>query len=147
VGTGFTARMLDDMQRRLEPLQRPTPAARVPRDHRRGVHWVDPVVVGEVNYRNWTPDGRMRHPSWRGLRPDRDVGSIRRTAPTAVTHPTPARTPPQIHGAMQTLDGAWRVEAVGDGATHWYRIIHGDNTIDWLTITDVEHRSTGPAWT
>jgi bifunctional non-homologous end joining protein LigD len=32
------------------------------------------------------------------------------------------------------------VEAVGDGATRWYRVIHGDNTIDWLTITDVEHR-------
>jgi bifunctional non-homologous end joining protein LigD len=46
---------------------------------------------------------------------------------------------PTVDGAMQTPDGAWRVEAVGDGATHWYRIIHGDNTIDWITITDVEH--------
>jgi hypothetical protein len=31
------------------------------------------------------------------------------------------------------------VEAVGDGATHCYRVTHGDNTIDWPTITDVAH--------
>ncbi len=40
---------------------------------------------------------------------------------------------------MQTPDATWRVEAVHSGAGHWYRVIHGDNTIDWLTITDVEH--------
>jgi bifunctional non-homologous end joining protein LigD len=47
----------------------------------------------------------------------------------------------RIHGdgVMQTTDGTWRVEAVRRGSTHWYRIIHDDNTIDWLTITDVEH--------
>jgi len=39
---------------------------------------------------------------------------------------------------MQTPDGAWRVEAVHIGTSHWYRVIHGDNTIDWLTIADVE---------
>jgi hypothetical protein len=39
---------------------------------------------------------------------------------------------------MQTPDGAWRVEAVHIGTSHWYRLIHGDNTIDWLTIVDVE---------
>jgi bifunctional non-homologous end joining protein LigD len=75
-GVGFTAAMLADLHRRLTPLRRPTPAAAVPRDHRRGVYWVDPVVIGEVAYRNWTPDGRLRHPSWRGLRPDRSVDDI-----------------------------------------------------------------------
>ena len=39
---------------------------------------------------------------------------------------------------MQTPDGAWRVEAVHTGASHWYRVVHSDNTIDWLTIADVE---------
>jgi hypothetical protein len=131
--------MLADLHRRLTPLRRPTPAAAVPRDHRRGVYWVDPVVIGEVAYRNWTPDGRLRHPSWRGLRPDRSVDDIRRTGPASAIRPAGGSATLQIDGAMQTPDGAWRVEAVQSGTIQWYRVIHGDNTIDWLTITDVEH--------
>jgi bifunctional non-homologous end joining protein LigD len=132
--------MLDDLHRKLEPLRRPTPPAEVPRDHRRGVHWVEPVLVAEIEHRNRTPDGRYRHPSWRGLRPDRSPHDIPPPdpAPTAPTSATPAPTAPTVDGAMQTPDGAWRVEAVHTGTSHWYRVIHDDNTIDWLTIADVE---------
>ena len=72
VGTGFTDAMLHDLEARLAPLARDTaPVADVPRSFARGVRWVDPSVVGEVEYRSWTDDGRLRHSSWRGLRPDR----------------------------------------------------------------------------
>ena len=40
--------------------------------------------------------------------------------------------------AMQTPDGAWRVEVVRRGRTHWYRIVHRDNQLDWLTIAAVQ---------
>lgn len=40
--------------------------------------------------------------------------------------------------AMQTPDGAWRVEIVRRGQTHWYRILHGESEIDWLSIAAVE---------
>jgi len=39
--------------------------------------WVQPRLVGEVAYRILTPDGRLRHPSWRGLRPDREPGAVK----------------------------------------------------------------------
>ena len=39
---------------------------------------------------------------------------------------------------MQTPDGAWRVEVVRRGRTHWYRIVHGDEVQDWLSIAAVE---------
>jgi hypothetical protein len=39
---------------------------------------------------------------------------------------------------MQTPDGRWRIEVVRRGASRWYRILHDDNTLDWLSITDVE---------
>lgn len=136
VGTGFTGAMLDDLYRQLQPLRRSTPPADVPREHRRGVQWVEPVVVGEVAYRNWTPDGKLRHPSWRGLRPDREVASIHRTPATPVPRPAAA---PQVEGTMQTADGAWQVQAVRSGPTSWYRVVHHGNTIDWLAIADVEH--------
>ena len=43
-----------------------------------------------------------------------------------------------VEGAMQTPDGRWRVEVVRRGRTCWYRIVHGDDVLDWLSITAVE---------
>jgi bifunctional non-homologous end joining protein LigD len=79
VGTGFTDAMLGDLAETLRPLERetspfagPLPAAEV-----RGARWVEPTVVGEVVYRSFTPDGRLRHSSWRGVRPDRNPDEVR----------------------------------------------------------------------
>jgi bifunctional non-homologous end joining protein LigD len=79
VGTGFTQAMLHDLSERLAPLERPDPpfAVPVPREHARDAHWVEPLLVGEVQYAEVTGDGRLRHPSWRGLRPDRDPAEVR----------------------------------------------------------------------
>jgi bifunctional non-homologous end joining protein LigD len=73
VGTGFTGRMLDDLATRLRPLARErSPFSReLPRAETRDAHWVAPELVGEVVFSEWTSDGRLRQPSWRGLRPDK----------------------------------------------------------------------------
>jgi bifunctional non-homologous end joining protein LigD len=80
VGTGFTERMLDDLAARLAPLARPAHpfAVQPPRDQIRDARWVEPRLVGEVAYAEWTSDGRLRHPSWRGLRPDKRPGEVRK---------------------------------------------------------------------
>ncbi len=80
VGTGFTHKMLDDLAARLRRLSRKTPpfGDEVPRPHARDAHWVTPRLVGEVVFAEWTRDGRLRHPSWRGLRPDKLPGDVRR---------------------------------------------------------------------
>jgi hypothetical protein len=44
----------------------------------------------------------------------------------------------EVEGAMQTPDGAWRVEVVRRGRTRWYRIVHGEDVLDWLSIAAVE---------
>lgn len=44
----------------------------------------------------------------------------------------------RIEGAMRTPDGAWRVEVVRRGQSRWYRIVHGDDVLDWLSIAAVE---------
>lgn len=44
----------------------------------------------------------------------------------------------EVEGAMVTPDGAWRVEVVRRGRTRWYRVVHGDDVIDWLSIAAVE---------
>ena len=45
---------------------------------------------------------------------------------------------PKVQHAMQTPDGAWRVEIVKRGQSQWYRIIHEDNVLDWLSIAAVQ---------
>jgi hypothetical protein len=40
------------------------------------VHWVAPELVGEIVYQAFTRDAGFRHPSWRGLRPDRDPDEV-----------------------------------------------------------------------
>lgn len=79
VGTGFTDEMLRDLQARLRRLARPEPplSEPVPPAEARNANWVHPVLVGEVAYRAWTRDRRLRHPSWRGLRPDRHMAEVR----------------------------------------------------------------------
>ncbi len=78
IGTGFTDRMLRDLQAMLDTRERPSSPfdEAVPREHARHARWTEPELVGEVEYRQWTTDGRLRHASWRGLRPDRDPREI-----------------------------------------------------------------------
>jgi len=82
VGTGFTEAMLAGLIRQLAPLQRETSpfATPVPPRYARGAHWVEPRLVGEVAFAEWTADGSMRHPSWRGLRADKKPSDVYREA-------------------------------------------------------------------
>ncbi|HEV7899449.1 MAG TPA: non-homologous end-joining DNA ligase [Planosporangium sp.] len=78
VGTGFNREALDDLYRRLRPLERKTPpfARPLPARDAKDAHWVTPKLVGEVEFGEWTRDGRLRQPSWRGLRPDKSPDEV-----------------------------------------------------------------------
>jgi bifunctional non-homologous end joining protein LigD len=78
VGTGFTQAMLTDLTRRLHPLQRATSpfTTPVPVRHARSAYWVHPRLVGEVAFTEWTSDLILRHPSWRGLRTDKNPADL-----------------------------------------------------------------------
>jgi bifunctional non-homologous end joining protein LigD len=78
VGTGFTNKMLDELLARLSRMERSTSpfAPDLPRADSKDAHWVTPRLVGEVAFTEWTSDGRLRHPAWRGLRPDKTAGDV-----------------------------------------------------------------------
>jgi len=80
VGTGFSDAELAVLTKRLTGLgQSGSPfTTAVPRERAKGALWVRPELVGEVVHRQWTSDGRMRHPAWRGLRPDKGPAEVRR---------------------------------------------------------------------
>jgi bifunctional non-homologous end joining protein LigD len=78
VGTGFTDSALREMATQLQRLARKTSpfSPDVPRADARDARWVRPVLVGEVAFGEWTADDRLRHPSWRGLRPDKSPDDV-----------------------------------------------------------------------
>jgi bifunctional non-homologous end joining protein LigD len=78
VGTGFDTQELDSLLARLERLRRSTSPFVEPLPPATGkvAGWVRPTLVGEVRYTEWTRDGRLRHPVWRGLRPDKRVSEV-----------------------------------------------------------------------
>ena len=76
-GTGFTETSLTEALALLAPLARRTPPVPdVPAADARGIRWVEPVLVGEVGYGSWTGTGRLRHPVWRGWRPDKSPDEV-----------------------------------------------------------------------
>jgi DNA ligase D-like protein (predicted ligase)/DNA ligase D-like protein (predicted polymerase)/DNA ligase D-like protein (predicted 3'-phosphoesterase) len=78
VGTGFTERDLASLKKTLQPLQTDESPfnARLSGPDAKGVTFVKPTLVGEVRYSEWTSDDRLRQPSWRGLRPDKNPGQV-----------------------------------------------------------------------
>lgn len=70
-GSGFDDEGLTVALEFLRELERPDPPLTgVPGPDARGVHWVEPLAVGEVRFTEWSSAGRLRHPVWRGWRPD-----------------------------------------------------------------------------
>ena len=76
VGTGFTGKILEDLMRRFRPLVRKTsPFADAPRE--RGVTWLEPALVAQLGFTERTGDGKLRHPTYLGLREDKSAAEVR----------------------------------------------------------------------
>jgi bifunctional non-homologous end joining protein LigD len=77
VGSGFTDVGLTEALRLLGPLAREGPALTdVPAEDARDSRWVEPTLVGEVFYTELTSTHRLRHPVWKGWRPDVAAGTV-----------------------------------------------------------------------
>jgi bifunctional non-homologous end joining protein LigD len=78
VGTGFTQQTLRMLAERLGPLRRDTSpfAVAVPPEDARSARWVEPVLVAEIAFADWTRSGRLRAPSFKGLRDDKDPAEV-----------------------------------------------------------------------
>jgi bifunctional non-homologous end joining protein LigD len=80
VGTGFNEAALRDLADKFASRSRPTPPfADAPR--MKGAHWVEPDLVANVVFAEWTPDGKLRHPRFAGLRADKPARDVVREVP------------------------------------------------------------------
>jgi bifunctional non-homologous end joining protein LigD len=76
VGTGFSDRQLDDILAKLSAIECESPSMEVPPTEARDVRWVEPRLVGEVEFAEWTATGMLRQPTWRGWRPDKSAADV-----------------------------------------------------------------------
>jgi bifunctional non-homologous end joining protein LigD len=87
VGTGFDDAEIDKLLRLLRPLHRDTPpfavAPKMPRVRKGDVQWVEPQLVAQVRFGEWTHDDHLRHPAYLGIREDKSAGEVTRERPIA----------------------------------------------------------------
>lgn len=82
VGTGYDDALLESLAARLRKIERDScPFEPEPREKQ--VHWVTPRLVGEVGFTEWTGEGKLRHPRFLGLRPDKGAKEVVREEPSA----------------------------------------------------------------
>jgi bifunctional non-homologous end joining protein LigD len=76
VGTGFDHDTLRDLGGRLRELERDDPPFYDVHPVPRGTHWVEPELVAQIAFTEWTRDGRLRHPRYLGLRTDKPAREV-----------------------------------------------------------------------
>ena len=81
VGTGFNTKLMGELMDRMEPLATDKAAVEVPRAERKGAHWIEPKLVAEINFAEFTDDGILRHPSFIALREDKPASQVVREEP------------------------------------------------------------------
>jgi bifunctional non-homologous end joining protein LigD len=91
VGTGFSMRGASNLVDRFRKLAVTQPV--LTRAHAGGlsarewqsIHWIKPVLLCEVAFTEWTKDGRVRHPSFQGMREDKDARDVKKEKPVPTT--------------------------------------------------------------
>ncbi len=76
VGTGFDEATLHRLHERLSAITRDTPPFTRGLVREAGAHWVRPEMVVEIGFTEWTRDGKLRHPRYRGMRADKDPADV-----------------------------------------------------------------------
>ena len=148
VGTGFNTGQLIQLHRRLDSLARPEPTVALPKGvSRKGVHWIEPRLVAEVEFATWTADAILRQASFQGLREDKDARDVvydpkTRTAvePAAKSKSkkVPARSKQTVSNKAETdepqraHDGSLLFEGVR--LTHPDRILYPSTSLTKLDV-------------
>jgi DNA ligase D-like protein (predicted ligase) len=81
VGTGFTHTTLHELSQQLAPLVRDSSPFEPDKGLPRAATWVEPELVAQIAFKEWTADGRLRHPSFLGLRTDKSAREVVREQP------------------------------------------------------------------
>jgi bifunctional non-homologous end joining protein LigD len=85
VGTGFDAKMLKSVWEKMQPLAQPKSPFEERSPTGRSHHWIEPKLVCEVRFSDWTHDGGIRHPAFLGMRTDKKPEECRKDEPAPLS--------------------------------------------------------------
>lgn len=141
-GTGFSSVSLRELAERLSALETAhTPFINPPRGYdAKGVHWVKPELVVEVEFSNWTSEGILRHPSFQGLREDKPPREIRREtsapieaveAASAEPRKSPGKAAPKTRATAANTGKPKKAPAAKDEASEFagVRLTHPERVL------------------
>jgi bifunctional non-homologous end joining protein LigD len=133
VGTGFTGDSARHLRARLDRIRAPASPFRQPPPNATLARWVKPQLVAEVAFSEWTEDGRLRHPAFKGLREDKPADQVvRERAAGAEPRVTAPRRAPARSPAAARPDRSATPESVmiaGVRITHPDRVVYPDHRI------------------
>lgn len=145
VGTGFTTQSLKQITVELKKRRIDEPAYADPPTgvESRGVTWVKPELVGEVEFTEWTSDGRLRHPSFNGLREDKPAKQVVREMPKAtarktVTSKRTAQKTPALRSTTQPANSETTIAGVR--ITHPERLLYPENKLTKRDVAEYYER-------
>ena len=108
VGTGFNAKLMGELMERMEPLAREKAPVEVPRADRKGVHWIEPNMVAEIAFGEFTDDGILRHPSFIALRDDKPAKEVVKEVPQRLkakaSEPKRSKSKKSAHASAADFD-------------------------------------------
>lgn len=121
VGTGFSGEMLAKLRRELDAIMQPARPFAGPTGHDRRATWVQPLLVCEVEYREWPAAGSLRHASFKSLRQDKAPSEVRREQ-----EPADAAAAPSAPAPAAASKAAAKKRASAKRVT----VTHGDRVLD-----------------
>jgi len=138
VGTGFSTATIEDLMERMGPLEQKVPTVAAPRAAVRGAHWIEPKLVAEVVFTEWTDDEVLRHPSFIALREDK--------AEKDVVAEKPAMIDDAPKPAAKTVKAKSPSAKAGSGVaiSNPDRVIYPESGITKGELADYYERLAGP---
>lgn len=135
VGTGFSVAVARDIRRRLDAIESKDAPFAVPPAGWLGTHahWVKPRLVAEVVFTEWTGDGKIRHPSFQGLRLDKPARAVRREQAADPPPAVPRRLDRTRRRAAEPASPAASAVA-GVTITHPDRVLYPDVKLTKLDV-------------
>jgi bifunctional non-homologous end joining protein LigD len=136
VGTGFDTASLRQIHRELKKLKNTESPfdSSLTSAQSRGVIWVKPKLVGEVEFTEWTNEGLLRHPSFQGLREDKPAKQIIRERAVPVSKLAKSAAKGNRHSEPEASDGT--VEVAGVSITHPDRVLYPEQGLTKLGLAE-----------
>lgn len=164
VGTGFSTRQRHELFDLLESIEVPKPLLPLGGTRIKGAKWVEPRLIAQVKFSEWTHEGQLRHPSFVAMRDDKEVADvvrekttrtapeIRFTNPDRVLYPRQGYTKRDLaeyyaavaHALVPAIEGRpLALEHWNDGIDEepWFEQSVRDNIPGWLTVVETPTRT------